>query len=70
MKERFEAIKKMSVKDLVKEKKELSSKYLHGIISKSSSAEKGNKKLKEIKKEISWVETVLSEKVLQQVNKG
>lgn len=63
MKERFAEIKKMSYKDLLKEKNELVSKYLIDSAKLVSSGNKNNKKTKDIKREIAWVETFISEKI-------
>lgn len=65
MKERLELIKKMSVKDLIKEKKDLSLKLSHEKINTMVSTDKKSNKKKQLKKEISWVETILNEKLLE-----
>lgn len=66
MKERFAEIKKMSYKDLLKEKNELVSKYLIDSAKLVSSGNRNNKKTKDIKREIAWVETFISEKIYTQ----
>lgn len=70
MEERFEAIKKMDYKALLKEKGDLVSKYLVESAKLISSGSKNTNKTKGIKREIAWVETLISEKLYQEVEKA
>lgn len=70
MKERYQAIMKMDYKTLVKEKGDLVSKYLVESAKLVSSGSKNTKKTNDIKKEIAWVETQISEKLYQEVEKA
>jgi ribosomal protein L29 len=69
MKERLEAIKKMEYKQLVKEKNGLVSKYLLESAKLAASGIKNTKKTKDVKKEISWVETFINKKIYIEADK-
>lgn len=69
MKERFQAIKKMDYAALLKEKDELGSRFLLESAKNISAGAKNTKKTNDIKKEIAWVETLISEKLYSQLVK-
>jgi len=70
MNEKYEAIKKMDYKALLKEKNDLVSKYLIESAKLVSSGNKNTRKTKDIKREVAWVETQISEKLYQEVEKA
>ena len=67
MKDIFEQYKKMMPKDLLVQKQELEIERHKEIMKLTASGKKSSSKVKQLKKKVAWVETIISEKVKTQI---